>query len=293
MRKIVIFHFIFVFFSIIAQADVYVKGILHFEGSYRYGINVPGADVVNEWWFGKDKVTFISTGWRFKVDDVANNTDMRFTLDKKKQCIFVANLKEKFYIEIPLPMNLLFHMDKSIADSLKNFQINGDIKKTGKRETINQKVCDVYKVSEWISYGDSRFYDRDRTIMTTTDVPFNWKLANELFRLIRSFFNPQEKEDLKFGKKIGINGLFCAQCGRCRSQCPYNLDIPTVMRSYMYAYGYKNPALAKETLQFVDLHNTPCTDCHTCTVTCSMGFNIRNKILDIVRLKDVPEDFLV
>jgi len=104
---------------------------------------------------------------------------------------------------------------------------------------------------------------------------------------------PQEKEDLKFGKKIGINGLFCAQCGRCRSQCPYNLDIPTIMRSYMYAYGYKNPALAKETLQSVDLHNTPCTDCHTCTVTCSMGFDIHNKILDIARLKDVPEDFLV
>jgi len=192
MKKIVIFHFILVFFSIIAQADVYVKGILHFEGSYRYGINVPGADVVNEWWFGKNKITFISTGWRFKVDDVANNTDMRFTLDKEKQCFFVVNLKEKFYAEIPLPINLLLHMDKSIADSLKNYQINGDIKKTGKRETINQKVCDVYKVSEWISYGDIRFYDRDRTIMTTTDVPFNWKLANELFRLIRSFFNPQE-----------------------------------------------------------------------------------------------------
>jgi len=104
---------------------------------------------------------------------------------------------------------------------------------------------------------------------------------------------PQEEEDLKFGKKIGINGLFCAQCGRCRSQCPYNLDIPTMMRSYMYAYGYKNPALAKETLPSVDLHNTPCTDCHTCTITCSMGFNIRNRILDIVRLNDVPEDFLV
>lgn len=104
---------------------------------------------------------------------------------------------------------------------------------------------------------------------------------------------PKEREDLKLGQKTATTGLYCAQCGRCRSQCPYNLDIPTMMRSYMYAYGYKNPALAKETLQSVDLHNTPCTDCHACAVTCSMGFDIRNKILDIVRLKDVPEDFLV
>jgi len=104
---------------------------------------------------------------------------------------------------------------------------------------------------------------------------------------------PKEREDLKLGQKTGMSGLYCAQCGRCRSQCRYNLDIPTMMRSYMYAYGYKNSALAKETLQSVDLHNTPCTDCHTCTITCSMGFDIRNKILDIVRLNDVPEDFLV
>jgi len=103
----------------------------------------------------------------------------------------------------------------------------------------------------------------------------------------------KEREDLKLGQKTAMPGLYCAQCGRCRSQCPYNLDIPTLMRSYMYAYGYKNPALAKETLQSVDLHNTPCTNCHTCTVTCSMGFDIHNKILDIVRLNDVPEDFLV
>ncbi len=104
---------------------------------------------------------------------------------------------------------------------------------------------------------------------------------------------PQEKEDLKFGKKIGINGLFCAQCGRCRSQCPYNLDIPTMMRSYMYAYGYKNPAKAKETLQFLDLSNLACNQCPTCHVQCTMGFDVRDKVIDIARIKHVPKDFLV
>jgi len=61
----------------------------------------------------------------------------------------------------------------------------------------------------------------------------------------------------------------------------------------MYAYGYRNSALAKETLQSVDLPNAPCADCQICTVHCSMGFDVRNRILDIVRLNDVPEDFLV
>jgi hypothetical protein len=65
------------------------------------------------------------------------------------------------------------------------------------------------------------------------------------------------------------------------------------MRSYMYAYGYKNPAQAWHTLADVDLSDKPCETCQTCKVKCTASFNIRNKILDIARLKKVPEDFIV
>ncbi len=72
-----------------------------------------------------------------------------------------------------------------------------------------------------------------------------------------------------------------------------NLDIPTMMRSYIYAYGYKNPAKAKETLQFLDLSNLDCNRCPTCHVQCTMGFDVRDKVIDIARIKHVPKDFLV
>ena len=104
---------------------------------------------------------------------------------------------------------------------------------------------------------------------------------------------PKEREDLKLGQKTGMSGLYCAQCGRCRLQCRYNLDIPTMMRSYMYAYGYKNPAKAKETLQFLDLSNLACNRCTTCHVQCTMEFDVRNKVIDIARIKHVPKEFLV
>ena len=72
-----------------------------------------------------------------------------------------------------------------------------------------------------------------------------------------------------------------------------HLDIPTMMRSYMYAYGYKNPAKAKETLQFLDLSNLACNRCPTCHVQCTMGFDVRDKVIDIARIKHVPKEFLV
>jgi predicted aldo/keto reductase-like oxidoreductase len=103
---------------------------------------------------------------------------------------------------------------------------------------------------------------------------------------------PAEKKDLKLGEKYGFNGLFCPQCGKCKSQCSEKLDIPTLMRGYMYAYGYRQPLFAKETIENVVLTSVPCSKCPACNVSCTMGFDVREKVTDITRLKNVPDEFL-
>jgi hypothetical protein len=35
-----------------------------------------------------------------------------------------------------------------------------------------------------------------------------------------------------------------------------------------------------------------CEDCTRCNVKCSVGFNVQAKIKDVVRLKDVPTEFI-
>lgn len=103
----------------------------------------------------------------------------------------------------------------------------------------------------------------------------------------------KEKIDLKLDKTTAFTGLYCQQCEKCLCQCGYDIEIPILMRSYMYNYGYKNAALAKETLHALDLSNLPCTYCNTCKVKCTMDFDVKNKILDIARIKNVPGEFLV
>jgi len=105
--------------------------------------------------------------------------------------------------------------------------------------------------------------------------------------------SPQEKNDLKPPVKVSKAGFYCEQCNRCVAQCPAGIDIPTLMRSYMYAYSYRNLIHARETLNQANLSSLPCGDCHTCKVTCTAGFPIKDRVLDIARLKDVPEDLLV
>lgn len=155
------------------------------------------------------------------------------------------------------------------------------------------------------------YWDRQRTQMINMKAALKWALQNKhIATSVPGFSNFEqmetdlsimenleltdgEKKDLKLGDKTAYNGLYCSQCGQCMGQCAASLDIPTLMRSYMYAYGYRNPAKAKEALQLLSPRDMTCRDCGTCGVNCTMGFDIKSKVQDIARLRDVPGEFLV
>jgi predicted aldo/keto reductase-like oxidoreductase len=100
-----------------------------------------------------------------------------------------------------------------------------------------------------------------------------------------------EMKDLK--KEDSYSGLFCQGCGQCIQQCPAELPIPDLMRAYMYMYGYRQPTLAHSLLKSLEFPGKGCEDCSDCRVDCRNGWKISEKICDIVRLRDVPTDFLV
>jgi predicted aldo/keto reductase-like oxidoreductase len=100
---------------------------------------------------------------------------------------------------------------------------------------------------------------------------------------------PQELKDLKLGEQVA--GLYCQQCGQCVSGCPKALPIPSLMRGYMYAYGYRNLQAAHELVGSLDVAENPCGSCASCSAVCAKGFDIADRVKDICRLRAVPGDF--
>jgi len=100
---------------------------------------------------------------------------------------------------------------------------------------------------------------------------------------------PQELKDLKLGEQVA--GLYCQQCGQCVPGCPKSLPIPDLMRSYMYAYGYRNLQAAHELVGSLDVAENPCGSCASCSAVCVKGFDIADRVKDISRLRAVPGDF--
>jgi len=109
------------------------------------------------------------------------------------------------------------------------------------------------------------YWDRKRTNKINMKAALKWVLQDEnVHTTIPAFANyeemkedlavmedltltPQEKSDLELGEKLGFSGCYCQQCGQCAAQCPARMDIPTLMRSHMYAFAHRQPKKAKAT----------------------------------------------
>ena len=103
-----------------------------------------------------------------------------------------------------------------------------------------------------------------------------------------------DDNDKKYLADLGIKNelLYCQNCEKCVKECSKHLPIPTIMRAYMYNYGYKQALLSKETLMELALNNDVCSDCSSCTVKCPSGFKVADKIAAITPIVNVPSHFL-
>jgi len=116
------------------------------------------------------------------------------------------------------------------------------------------------------------------------------QLQDDLAVLHEPAFMPADDEKLRDER---LAGLFCQGCEKCLEPCPEHLPIPELMRSYMYSHAYRNREAAQSLLLALDLPASLCDDCDACPVVCAKGFDVRARIRDIVRLRDVPREFLI
>lgn len=153
------------------------------------------------------------------------------------------------------------------------------------------------------------YWDKQRTQPINTKAALKWALNNpnittaipgmttfdqlktnlEVVRDLK--LTPEELSNLKLGETQNTAGLYCQGCQRCVPQCPKGLPIPDMMRAYMYAYGYRNLGAAHELVSSLNLPDNPCAGCEECSVQCAFRFDVRERMMDINRLKAFPAEF--
>lgn len=146
------------------------------------------------------------------------------------------------------------------------------------------------------------YWDRTRLRKINMQAALKWVLADEnVHTTIPAFatydemyediavmkdpaLTPEELRDLKLGEDLGFIGNYCQQCGECLAQCSREMDVPTLMRAYMYACGHGELRKARKTLHGGALADLACTHCDACTVACAQGFDVKSRALELAGL---------
>ena len=110
--------------------------------------------------------------------------------------------------------------------------------------------------------------------MTTFDqLDLDWSVAPDLS------YTDEERRFLAQGDRLGML-QFCQQCQKCIPTCPKGVDVPTLMRTYMYASQYANFTHARMTLDGIPPRRSlaACGSCTACTARCRNSIDIAGRI---------------
>jgi uncharacterized protein len=119
----------------------------------------------------------------------------------------------------------------------------------------------------------------------TTAIPgfSTYEHLEQDFSVARNLAYTHEEERFLADKTFAAEAEFCQQCGKCRKDCPKQVDIPTLMRSHMYAVQYRNTGMAREMLASAAPGRglEACGACESCPVTCRNTVQIGRKIAQL------------
>jgi predicted aldo/keto reductase-like oxidoreductase len=82
--------------------------------------------------------------------------------------------------------------------------------------------------------------------------------------------------------KLAIQSV-CRFCGGCKGTCPHGVDIPSLMRTHMYAASYGNLSMTKSTLAGIESGKglSACDQCEVCVAQCRNSVKIAGRVEEL------------
>jgi predicted aldo/keto reductase-like oxidoreductase len=181
-----------------------------------------------------------------------------------------------FFDVILAPLNFKMRHRVEMKQVLKQAHDNG-------LGVVAMKTQAIYDNNMDTNHTAALKYALQNEYVTTAIPGFQtFDQLDEDFSVVRNLeYTDQEKDYLeKFGVEDQKNDSAlnrpCQQCEMCIQSCVKGLDIPDLMRTYMYATGYKNFEHARVTYESIPQNRnlSLCKDCKSCTARCVNGLDI-------------------
>jgi len=111
----------------------------------------------------------------------------------------------------------------------------------------------------------------------------SFEYMREDFTVASNIEYTTEEENFLKDNSITLGMGFCRQTRGCLASCPHDAEVPTLMRTHMYAAQYANFQHARATLDSVPRKAglAACSDCKSCTAKCVNSVDIPRKIEEL------------
>jgi len=131
-----------------------------------------------------------------------------------------------------------------------------------------------------IATASLKWVMRHESIHTSIPGYDNYQHMKEDFSVARSLEYTEEEERFLSLNDIKLSMGFCRQCEQCLPTCPHGVEVPTLMRTYMYAAQYANFHEARMALGEIAPQRglDACSQCDVCTATCAHTVEIARRI---------------
>ena len=120
----------------------------------------------------------------------------------------------------------------------------------------------------------------DENICTTIPGMTTFEQLDFNFNVMKNYALTAREETAVFQASRIQDPLHCQNCRSCISSCPNGVEIPSLMRAYMYAEGYGNLLQAEMTAEVLPEAQglKACAECSTCTASCKYGIKIYDRL---------------
>ena len=162
MKKNVLMALILISAAFILRADVYIKTQIHTDPMAVMGQTQPASDQTTEQWIASDKMATVM-GDRVMVMDTA------------KKMAYIINVKEKTYLETPLPIDMAKLVPPEASQMMSMMKVTVTVAPNGKTQKVDKWNCVGYDVGLNMPMMPMKM-----SVWATTDVPFDWKKFSEL-----------------------------------------------------------------------------------------------------------------
>ena len=118
---------------------------------------------------------------------------------------------------------------------------------------------------------------KNQNVATTIPSMTDMDQLDENLKAMSNPFSTTDEKLLALQHEF-IRPLYCNMCGECEGTCAKGLQVSEVLRSLMYAEGYRQFALGREHYLRLKPISERCADCSECTVQCPLGVHVSARV---------------